>query len=249
MKLSLLYIILALVCTAYGVFIWSGNSGTRFFLIWFLLAAVFAVLALCARNHVWSRLPGTFRVLFWIVLAAGLVIFAAGEALAASGFGKKGEPGLDYIIVLGAQVYADRPSVVLQYRLDEAVRYLNENENTLCIVTGGQGHNEPFPEAEGMKAYLLKKGIPENRILTEDQSRNTVQNIRNSMSLLDPQTDSVGILTNNFHVFRGVSLAKKAGIRHVCGIAARSKPQYLPNNMLREFFGIAKDFLAGNLAF
>ena len=72
----------------------------------------------------------------------------------------KGEDGLDYIVVLGAQMRQNGPSVVLQYRLDEAIKYLNDNPDTICIVSGGQGYNEPCTEAQGMAEYLEKKGVP-----------------------------------------------------------------------------------------
>lgn len=147
--------------------------------------------------------------------------------------------GLDYIIVLGAQVRKDGPSPVLKYRLDKAVEYLNENPDTVCIVSGGQGSNEPWSEAEGMARYLQEKGIDTARILTEDQSQTTGQNITNSKKLMK-EGASVGIVTNNFHVFRALQIAKKYGLSDVCGIAADSTPKYLPNNMLREFFAEMK---------
>ena len=57
----------------------------------------------------------------------------------------------------------------------------------------------------------------------------------------------VGIVTNNFHVFRSVAIARKQGLADVCGIAAPSTAFYLPNNLFREVFGITKDALWGNL--
>lgn len=114
-------------------------------------------------------------------------------------------------------------------------------------MTGGQGANEPFTEAEGMRDYLVNIGIDESRIILEPRALNTQQNIAYSKALMDSPEASVGIVTNNFHVFRGVGLAKKQGLTDTCGIAAPSNPLYLPNNVLREYFGITKDFLAGNL--
>ena len=117
----------------------------------------------------------------------------------------------------------DGPSPVLKYRLDKAVEYLNENPDTVCIVSGGQGSNEPWTEAEGMAQYLQEKGIDTARILTEDQSQTTEQNITNSKMLMK-EGASVGIVTNNFHVFRALQIAKKYGLSDVCGIAADSTP-------------------------
>lgn len=154
---------------------------------------------------------------------------------------------LDYIIVLGAQVKEDGPSIVLQYRLDKAISYLSDNPTTRCIVSGGQGDNEPFSEAEGMYNYLVANGVDSERIILEDQSTSTVENIRNSKALLNDLYNSVGIVTNDFHVFRAVRIAKVQGLKNISGIAAESNAFYLPNNVLRECCGILKDWLFGNI--
>ncbi len=142
---------------------------------------------------------------------------------------------------------AHGPSRVLQMRLDKACDYLTENPDTIVIVSGGQGPDEHVSEAQGMYDYLVKKGIQEERILMEDQSRNTSQNIGFSSALLDKENSSVGIVTNNFHIFRATRIAKKSGYLHVYGIAAPSELSMQGNNMLREFMGVMKDFLVGNI--
>ena len=149
--------------------------------------------------------------------------------------------------MLGAQVRVNGPSVVLRHRLDAAVEYLAENPETKCIVSGGQGVNEPVTEAEGMALYLIQHGIAEERILLEDQSGNTLQNMRFSMALIEEPEASVGIVTNDFHLYRAVRIARKQGLANACGIAAYSNRLYLPNNMLRECMGILKDWIFGNL--
>ena len=148
--------------------------------------------------------------------------------------------------MLGAQLKTTGPSRVLQYRLDTAYEYLTAHPDTKVIVSGGQGSNEPASEAQGMCDYLVKRGIEPDRIILEDRSVNTEQNIRFSKDFLQADTDKVGIVSNNFHVFRAVKLAKAAGYRNVVGIAAPATAFYLPNNMLREFFGVVKDFLMGH---
>lgn len=101
--------------------------------------------------------------------------------------------------------------------------------------------------AQGMFDYLVARGISPDRIIREAASTDTDENIRFSGQLIHIETDSVGVVTSNFHIFRAVHLAKAAGYEEVYGIPARSYPGLLMNNMLREFFGIIKDFLAGNL--
>lgn len=95
--------------------------------------------------------------------------------------------------------------------------------------------------------YLVEKGISPERILLEDQSKNTFQNLTFSAEYLNREKDAVGIVSNNFHVFRAAKIARKAGYQRVYGIAAKGEPFLQFNNMMREFFGVAKDFLVGNM--
>ena len=127
------------------------------------------------------------------------------------------------------------------------ISLLNENPDTLCVVSGGQGINEPFSEAEGMADYLIEHGIEASRILLEDKATNTAENIILSKTLMEPAYNGVGIVTNNFHVFRAVQIAKAKGLKNVCGIAADSDVLYLPNNVLRECCGILKDWIMNNI--
>ena len=64
---------------------------------------------------------------------------------------------------------------------------------------------------------------------------------------MDGAAPRVGIVTNDFHVYRALCVARKAGLANCCGIAAYSTPSFLPNNLLRESLGIVKDFVAGNI--
>ena len=212
-------LLLGILSVIYAVMVHATGSGTAFFLIWIGIGIVVFLLGM--------------------IVCIGLLVFCIVEGCVISQMHADGRGGLDYIIVLGAQVRKDGPSPVLKYRLDKAVEYLNENPDTVCIVSGGQGSNEPWSEAEGMAQYLQEKGIDTARILTEDQSQTTEQNITNSKMLMK-EGASVGIVTNNFHVFRALQIAKKYGLSDVCGIAADSTPKYLPNNMLREFFAEMK---------
>lgn len=104
-------------------------------------------------------------MIFHVFAAVAIVVFVTLCGMIAGDFSAKGNRNLDYIIVLGVQVREDGPSAVPKYRLDAAIDYLNENPNTVCIVSGGQGANEPFSEAKGMAEYLLDKGIEGNALI------------------------------------------------------------------------------------
>jgi uncharacterized SAM-binding protein YcdF (DUF218 family) len=133
-------------------------------------------------------------------------------------------------------------------RLDRAYEYAVENPETVIIISGGQGSNEPASEASVMKDYLIGRGIDESRILMEDQSTNTSENLQFSSQLYEDLSGSrVGIVSSNFHIFRALAIAKKCGYTDVTGIPADSVMLYLPNNMIRETVGLLKDFLMGNL--
>lgn len=245
---TLLWAVLGLLCILYGGLVRAVGSGTAFFLVWLTLGILFLCLGAAARFHLWGKLPLVCRQGLLLLLAVGVLVFAAVEGKIVYHFRDEAPPGLSYILVLGAQVHADGPSVVLRYRLDTAAEYLQENPDTLCIVSGGQGWNEPVTEARGMADYLItERGIAPERILLEEQAGNTVENIRYSLPLVENPAAPIAIVTNNFHTFRGVQLAREQGLSAACGLSAPSTPTYLPNNMLREFFGVLKDAIRGNL--
>ena len=243
----ILFTIIGILCILYGIMVLMIRSGTTFFVVWFALGAYFLLLGFLVHNHLLEKLPKILRTLLLIAICAGILVLAVCEGFVLRGFGSRAPAGLDYLIVLGAQVREDGPSAVLKYRLDAAAQYLQENNSTVCIVTGGKGAAEPFPEGQGMKDYLVKSGIPEDRIIVDDRALNTVQNIQYSMALMSSPNAPTAIVTNNFHVTRGLALARGQGLTDVYAIAAPSDPLFLPNNMLREFFGLTKDFLLGNL--
>lgn len=224
------------------------GHGTNFYFIWlFLGAGLIAFSLMLKKGFFTEHVPPLARRLFLLLVCLGGSVFVLVEGCILSGFSQKGDPGLDYLVVLGAQMKRSGPSKALQYRLDAAIRYLEENPDTRVIVSGGQGPDEHISEAQGMYDYLVEKGIDKNRILKEDKSVNTFQNLSFSAQYLDREQDAVGVVTNNFHVFRAVRTAKKAGYRNVCGIAAKGEPFLQWNNMMREFFGVVKNVLFGTM--
>lgn len=241
-----IYALLAVVTVRYGLFIKKAATGSSFYRFWLLLGAVFTVLLLCVVFRVWAHLPKPLRIVIAVLVIISAGIFTVVEALIFSCFHEPQEE-VDYLIVLGAQVKEDGPSLVLRYRLDSAVSYLKEHPDTLCIVSGGQGENEPFTEAEGMRRYLTEHGIDAARIIMEAESENTAANLKNCKALLPSADVRVGIVTNNFHIFRSVRIAKKQGYTNVSAVVADSKKEFLPTNSMREFFGVMKDFLFGNM--
>ena len=150
------------------------------------------------------------------------------------------------LVIDGVFYSAVNLTAVTEDALDLFLTVMDGLHVETVIVTGGQGSNEHITEAEGMYGYLVEAGIGAERILQEDQATNTVENLVFSSAFLDKETDKVVLVTNNFHMFRALSLARGQGYENVEGLAAGSYPGMLPNNLLREFFGVGKDFLVGN---
>ena len=156
--------------------------------------------------------------------------------------------GLDAIIVLGARVDENGPSGSLRQRINAARVYLEENPDTVCIASGGQGEDEPMSEAECIRDHLVAGGIDADRILLEDRSTSTEENMRYSLPMLrSPETDveSVGIVTNDFHVFRALCLARKNGGFTFYGVPARSTVFGFIHYAMREFFTLSVSLVRG----
>ncbi len=232
----------------YGITVMLARSGSKFFLCWIAGGLFLMVLAFAAQKGLLLRINKPVKIIFISLFSLGVAFVIATQCMVLSAFNSHGRAGLDYIIVLGAQVHPTGPAVVLKYRLDTAYDYAAANPDTVIVVSGGQGSNETRTEADVMKEYLISRGIAEERIITEDRSRNTSENLQFTSAILGEDTgSSIGIVTSNFHVFRAMAIAKKSGYTDIYGISAPSVIQYLPNNMIRESVGILKDFLMHNL--
>jgi uncharacterized SAM-binding protein YcdF (DUF218 family) len=147
----------------------------------------------------------------------------------------------DAIIVLGAQVKRDgTPNVQLALRLDTAYDAYAQ-KNVPVVVCGAQGKDEPVPEAEAMKTYLMEKGIPEQDILTDPDSFNTSQNLKNAAALLKERQEiqKVLIVTSDYHIPRAMALAQDLGFE-ACGMGSPCKPEYWLKNHAREVLSWCK---------
>lgn len=245
---AVLFRLLGACCILYCGGIALMGFGTYFFLIWGVMGIAFLLLGtFLSKRELVDRIPLWIKVTALILFFAGLLLFWSVEGLILSQYRATARSDADYVIVLGAQWKPEGPSEVLRRRLDKAVEYLNDNPDTYVIVSGGQGSNENVSEAAGMRQYLVDAGIDDERILMEDASANTYQNLVFSSRFLDLENDRVVIVTNNFHMFRALSIAKKQGYKNVEGLAASSLTGMAPHNLLREFLGVVKDFAVGNL--
>lgn len=140
----------------------------------------------------------------------------------------------DALIVLGAQVQpSGEPSVQLTWRLEAALEVFNQNPVPI-VVSGGQGSNEPRPEGEVMRDWLIEKGVPTDKILVDSVSVNTLQNIRHAVSLLNGlDIQNVRIVTSDYHLPRALAIARDEGLS-VSGTGSPCKKEYWVQNHFRE---------------
>ena len=149
--------------------------------------------------------------------------------------------------MLGAHVDGTRLSLALLERTRRAFQYLKENPDTKAVLSGGQGEGERISEAEAMYRYLTDHGIEGKRLFLEERSTNTKENLDFSLEKIGDLNKSVGVVTNNFHVFRGVAIGKKCGCRDICGIPSRYHSWRLLIYIPREILAVIKDKIMGNL--
>ena len=256
--LAISLIICGAACILYGVSIMLVWSGTAFFALWYLMGAAAVAAGIAMHLGLWQHLPAALARgigIASLVALTGVVslsIFLMG--VAATCDPDEAPDDLDYLVVLGAQVYGNKePSVVLRFRLDAALAYLKGHEGCKVVVSGGRGPNEPITEAECMATYLERQGIPPERIVREGASASTRQNLALSKEKMEQDSGTdvsqlrVGVVTNNFHVFRATRIAQRLGMPGATGISGSMDPWYVPNNLLRECLGVAKDALLGRL--
>lgn len=145
------------------------------------------------------------------------------------------------VIVLGAKVVGDQPASMLKSRLDGALLILKENPDAPCIVTGGQGADELYPEAEVMAKYLQKNGIGEERIYMESRSVNTAENLTLAKDIIQKEQLSIKVLvaTNDFHQYRAQLICKSLSLD--CeAVSVSTKFSYSVFFAVREVFSVLK---------
>lgn len=233
----------------YSAVIMGVHSGSKFYLIWILIGLLLTGLGICIPFKVLTRLKLWVKLTAAGVIFTGAVVFIIILVSILKVYNCETVNNLDYLIVPGAQVKPDGPSVVLDFRIKAAAAYLKDNPNTTAIVSGAQGANEPVSEAAAMKEYLMAYGIDASRIVLEDRATNTCENIKYSFEIIEENSagssgrdKSIGIVTNNFHMRRSLFLAKRLGRDDVYAVSAKSLRLYEPNNVLREILALIKDF-------
>lgn len=248
-----LVLVVGVAAVAYGLAMAVLYPAGGFFLVWIVAGVLLG----------WAGLALATRWAYAVAVLAVAAVLGLGCALIWRDAAATPPDDLDYLVVLGASLKADgSPKETLANRLDAAAAYLDENPGTRCVLSGGQGTDEPQTEASAMAAYLRNRGVDDGRLVLEERSTTTAENLRFSREAIEGdaaargaaswdsavQDVTVGVVTNDFHVFRALRLARGQGFAQVWGVAAPTNALYLPQALARECFAVAKDALVGNLS-
>lgn len=193
----------------------------------------------CLRSRVWR---GVFLAAD-ILLCAGAAWTIAMTCCMFSAAAST-PPENSTVVVLGSLVSGTKPSADLQSRIDTAAVYLKEHPGTVCVASGGQGPREGITEAEAIKKTLVSAGVEPARVLLEDQSRSTRENLRNSLAVIKKAGGSqkLAIVTDDYHEFRACSIARSLGLE-AYAVPARTPWFILSSCWAREVLALAKYLL------
>ncbi len=209
------------------------------------------VAALGMLVFLFPRVPKWLRWVLGVLTALALAAFIVLEFPILRDARTDPDPEADYIIVLGAQVRGTEPSWSMHDRLVAALDYLNRYSESKVVVSGGQGPDEGCSEAEAMQTWLLAQGVAPERILLEDQSETTRENLTNSFRVIrswggDP-SEGVAIVTSEYHLYRAKRMAEALGAKPI-GVAAKTELVIMRvNYFIRETVAAAYMRVAGVL--
>jgi len=211
------------------------------------MAYSFAFFALLLILHHFAP-AGLWRVVM-ILVSLGLMYFCAVELpIIKNSFTDK-DSGRDYLIVLGAAVHGDVPSLALTHRLEGALEYMETYPDSVAIVSGGKGEGENISEAQCMYDWLTAHGIAPERVIMEDKATSTMENLQFSFEIIRSRGDepdgSIALVSSSYHLYRAKSMAKILGAEAAGVAGSPGYPVYMLNCYIREAFGVTHLWVFG----
>ena len=255
---SILMFILAMVSFAYGAAVLSFFRSKNWFnYIWFIAGGVFLILSFLFSHS--AGLPGAIRWILGILIIACLANFGIFTYRLVDMQLRQPPETADWVIVLGAKVNGTEPSTEFSARISKALEYASigrelvdtENKHELRIIaTGGQGEDEGAAEADVCARLLHDHGIPMLRILIENRSTTTRENLVNALEIIEANggsaSDKVLIVSSGFHLYRASKLAKALGYTNAEYLGSTGLPVLVPHYVVREYAANIKESLSGS---
>lgn len=241
--MQILVAVLAVLMVLYSIsLVLTSNFNMGNLMVWVLSAAcsVYAIWFRALNTWFVHTMPGRITLAILAVGAAFLIGMLA--FVAASGYGNLPTGQERVIIVLGAGLRRDRPSLLLRYRLDKALEYAQAHPDTIVVTTGGQGRDEWVPEGKAMRDYLIEKGLAPARVLAETRSTSTEENFVFARDILAERGVDLALpivyVTNAFHCYRAGEYARMAGFADARALPAGIPLRSVPTCYLREVMAV-----------
>lgn len=214
----------------------------------FLSATIFWVPFRRLLKRIWSKKTGRLLLTAAGAVFSLLVLYACVLSAMMIAAASNYPQNPDAVVVLGCKVgTTGNPSMMLQYRIDKAYEYLSENPDLICVASGGQGSNEAFSEGKVIQDRLVKRGIDPSRILIEDKSTSTSENIEFSLDMLKEngiQADNIAVVTDGFHQLRAAVMAEDMGVE-AYAVSAETRFWLVPTYWVREWLALSYLFVFG----
>ncbi|RDY25753.1 YdcF family protein [Romboutsia weinsteinii] len=235
------YLIIGLILFSTYIISINGVNFSAIFIvttIWMICSVYFIRKFMIKRNERWIQLLArVYQILVIIfvvsfIIIEGLLIFNIHQFKEIKDIEK-----LDYVVVLGAGIDGEKVGKTLQSRLDQAIKYYENNKAVNIIVSGGQSEGEIISEAEAMHRYLVENGVNPGNIIKEDKATSTLENIRFAKDILISRNDldkKILIVTNEFHLYRAMIIADILGLKNE-GLASSTPIKIRVNYMIREY--------------
>ena len=242
------FLLIAALCLAAMAFLMTIVPGFRFSIVLCLSFAALLVVIFFLLKYPTDATRRMLKLICAGLIAGGLAAAVTGSFIVRAAHPVT-LPDCDYIIVLGAGVRGTVPSLTLSERIQAAYDYLTDHPDTVAVLSGGQGPDEDITEAACMYRELTKRGIDSVRLLLEENSTSTIENLRFSLEVIGAATGEhptqIGIISSEYHIFRATRFAKDLGLTPI-GIPARTSWVTLRiNYYLREIAAVWKYWILG----
>lgn len=242
---GILFVYFLIWCT--GVLFWSFDIGLLFILCTGIIMLYIGIFKIKNKDPLFfikykmlKKIIARSLIMFFLIyiIIEGFILYNA--------FDDDKAIKADFVIIPGAQVLEDRPSLILKHRLQKAIPYILDNAGVSVIVSGSQGADEIYTEAEVMKRYLIENGVNKNQIIKEEKALNSYENVKYSKEIFDYISENnepkVLIVTTDYHMFRMKMLFKNQGIE-AYGISVPLYYTVVPITYAREVFSVVKAFV------
>ena len=206
---------------------------------------IFAALIIVLHHF----LPEKLWRAFISLVCVGLIYFCAVELPIIANSRTERDAKRDYLIVLGAAVHGDAPSLALQHRLEGALNYMYAYPESTAILSGGQGKGENMTEAKCMYDWLIAQGVSPDRLIMEPKATSTMENLQYSFDIIRERGDNpdgnIAIVSSSYHLYRAKCMARLLGAEAAGVAGTMGYPIYMVNCYIREAFGVTHLWVLG----